>query len=331
MSSPPTTEQDQRNWILLHNPGSRAGARVFREVEAYRRERPDDAPLTVVALPELREFTETPGRIIAVGGDGTINAAAHWCADRGVSTPVAIVPAGTGNNLARGLGLPLDTEPALRIALESRRLRSVDQIQVSTPAGATSPLLQSGALGFPANIAARYDRLRTRPLLRTAFRPLGPYVYRALSIFGLLGQAREQKRHDARLHVTCELAHSEANDGKPETIDEDVFAVFIGNEATLGGNFRPCPRARVDDGKLDLCFVRIASLARYRQIFQQVVRGTHLDAEDVVVYRQSKGPVTLHLSRSVPLLVDGDLPLESKTFELTLRPEPLPFVVGAPR
>ena len=47
---------------------------------------------------------------------GSVNGAAQWLHDRGGSCPLAIVPAGTGNNLARGLGIPRDIRPALDLA-----------------------------------------------------------------------------------------------------------------------------------------------------------------------------------------------------------------------
>jgi diacylglycerol kinase family enzyme len=103
-----------------------------------------------------------------------------------------------------------------------------------------------------------------------------------------------------------------------ETIDEKTFAVFIGNERSLGGNFFPCPRAEVDDGKLDLCLVRAGTGASYFDLFRRIARGDHLALERTVVYRQTPGPLEIGLSKPSPFLADGDLWVTSNRFVLRM-------------
>ena len=113
-----------------------------------------------------------------------------------------------------------------------------------------------------------------------------------------------------------------------EVIEEDVLAIFVGNEKSLGGDFVPCPNARIDDGKLDICLVRAAPSESYLRLFAKVSRGEHVALTDSVVYRQSEGPVTLELSRKSPFLADGDLWLSSERYELTVAPEQLELLIG---
>ena len=106
-----------------------------------------------------------------MGGDGTLNAAANWLIRHDIQAPLAILPAGTGNNLARGLDLPLNLEESFHMGLTGMKFLSIDAMDVSCRRSASKTggsgndlerciLVQSGALGFPAEIAAHYQNLR---------------------------------------------------------------------------------------------------------------------------------------------------------------------------
>ncbi len=233
--------------------------------------------------------------------------------ERGVERPLGVIPAGTGNNLARGLGIPLDPAAACRVAFESDRTVPLDVVLYRTAEENRDRLIiQSGALGFPAEIALRYDRLRRHRLFRFCARPLGTYVYRVLALSGLIAQAWRERRGRPPLRVRCEV------DG--EVIEENVLAVFIGNEKSLGGNFQPCPLANTVDGLVDICIVRADVGQSYLSLLAQVKNGTHLALEDSVVYRQSARPVEFRLSRAAPLLADGDLWARGDHYRLEVVP-----------
>lgn len=326
----PTAPKDRRTTLqcmVLHNPGAKSGRRATKRLQALANATAPHCDLRWVPLSELASQRDRPDRLIAVGGDGTANLAATWLLDQEPGIELAVVPAGTGNNLARGLGLPLNVEAAFELACTSMAIRPLDVAQVAA-SGTTIQkrphlLIQSGALGFPAQIAQHYDTLRERPWLRRLFAPVGPYVYRVLSVGGLLAQSRRQKRGEPSLRVTCQIGD--------ERIDEEVFAIFLGNERSLGGNFIPCPRAKVDDSLLDFCFVRIQPPAQYRKLFRQVVSGRHIDDENAVIYRQSAGPIELQLSAETPLLLDGDLPVVADRYYIQVVPRALEVVVPATR
>ena len=311
-------------WMLLHNPGSKKGARVARRVRARLAGGGDEGRPEIrwVALKDLAAQEDLPGRILAVGGDGTVNAAAQWLLDREADCPLAIVPAGTGNNLARGLAIPLDTESALRVALAGERRRALDAIVYSADSdGRRRVMIQTAAVGFPADIASRYDALRRRALPRLLLAPAGPYIYRLLALAGLARQRGLERRGENLLDVRCRLPGEE--------IREKVFAVFIGNERSLGGNFHPCPRAEVDDGAVDLCFVRAGTGEGYLKLFQRVVRGEHLALEKTVLYRQSKGPIEIELSAPSTLLADGDLWVTGCHYRLEVIPGRFGVIIPA--
>ena len=85
----------------------------------------------------------------------------------------------------------------------------------------------------------------------------------------------------------------------------------------------------MDDGLLDLCLVRAGSLLSTVRLFQLISRGEHLQHSDAVLYRQSAGPVELHLDRAVPMVADGDLWVRSDRFTLEVLPAACDLVVAA--
>jgi len=270
----------------------------------------------------LDTVAEPPSRLIALGGDGTVNTAVGWLLKKEYRCPVGIVPAGTGNNLCRGLGVPLEPEAAFRLALSGEKTRELDAIEIRTGDSEADPLymIQTSAFGFPADIALQYDRLRRHRLFRWLVFPLGPSLYRLLALAGLASQKVREWRGKDLLDVRCSFPGEE--------LRETILAGFVGNEKSLGGGFVPCPKAAFDDGLIDVCFLRARTGASYLKTFRDVIRGTHLSAESTVVYRQTPGPVEIELSMKVPLLVDGDLPVVSDRYTYSLIPRRIELIVG---
>lgn len=106
------------SWIVVHNEGARKGRRVLEMVQealSSCSERFNFCP--VGALPNC---DVSPERVVVVGGDGTVNLTTNWLHANGLYTTLALVPAGTGNNLAGGLGLPSSVPEAIDVALTGR-------------------------------------------------------------------------------------------------------------------------------------------------------------------------------------------------------------------
>jgi diacylglycerol kinase (ATP) len=305
---------------VIYNPSSRRGTHTAARVREALARLDSGAAARWLELREVAALPLDCERVVCIGGDGTINAVASSLERSGASCPLAVIPAGTGNNLARGLGLPLETRAAVRLAVAGSSLRAIDGIAYEAADGGERRLIvQTSALGFPAEIAAQYDRLRRHRLFRLAARPTGPYVYRLLALLGLVAQKRRERRGEPPLVVSLKLPG--------EHLEESVFAVFIGNERSLGGNFHPCPKAVPDDGQLDICMIRAGTGEAYLRVFRRVARGAHLDLERTVVYRQTPGPVEIDLSSPLPLLADGDLWVRSDRYRLEVLPRRFRIVV----
>jgi diacylglycerol kinase (ATP) len=167
--------------------------------------------------------------VVAVGGDGTARAVAR--ALTGTAVPMGLIPLGTGNLLARNLGLPLgDADHVLRIALAGReRAIDVGWLRVEHDLEPRDHLfLVMAGLGLDAALMAGADAsLKAR------------FGWGAYFIAG----ARQWNAR--RLHVDVDV------DGGP-VISQCVRTILIGNCGLLPGGITLLPRALPDDGWLDV-------------------------------------------------------------------------------
>jgi YegS/Rv2252/BmrU family lipid kinase len=212
------------------------------------------------------------GLVVAWGGDGTVNEVASVLAFGPAS--LGIVPAGSGNGLARDLGLPRRPAQALRVALRGRERR----IDVGELGGRR--FVNTAGIGLDVEVAARFNaRARGR-------RGLLPY---------LLLTTRALWRYQP-------VAYTIEADG--ERLETRALLIACGNARQYGGGAMITPAARVDDGLLDLVVVEArspwASLWHARRLFT----GTLGRAPGVRMRRYT----TLTVSAAEPLRfhVDGE-------------------------
>lgn len=195
-----------------------------------------------------------PDGLVLVGGDGTLSGILDVvCA---ADVPVTLVPAGTGNDLARALGLPrTDISAAVELALTGHP-RAIDVGEVRTTQG-TSLFLTVAALGFDARVSDRTNRLRWPP---------GALRY----YLALLIELVRLRPLDFTIH---------ADDG-PVTAARGTL-VAVGNTASYGGGMPVCVGAAPDDGELDVVAVGPLGRLRLVRLFPLLLRGTHLARPEV--------------------------------------------------
>ena len=166
--------------------------------------------------------------VIAAGGDGTLNEVVHGLMDLSqVARPVlGIVPLGTANDFATGSGIPPDPEQAMALCMEGTA------VPVDVGKANEYWFLNAVSIGFGAEITAT-----TPPELK---RVLGPVAY---TVMGAI-LATNLHLYEGRLILP----------------DRDVtgsgLVVIVGNGRQTGGGIRVTPRARIDDGLLDVLAVR---------------------------------------------------------------------------
>jgi diacylglycerol kinase (ATP) len=200
-----------------------------------------------------RAVADGVAALVTVGGDGTVHRALQAVA----GTPVGfgVIPAGTGNDFAAGIGVPpdpLEAAAAIAAAVRDRTARPVDLARLVPAEGGARWFGAVLAAGFDAVVNERANRMR---------RPRGPRRY---DIAIALELARLRPR---RYTITL--------DGVTRTVDGVIVAV--GNCPSYGGGMRICPDADPTDALLDVVIgtaaIGRASLALLKP---RLRRGTHV-------------------------------------------------------
>lgn len=272
---------------LLVNPAAgrgRARRRLPDVVERLGAALPDidvAVRLTTDAAQARALASEAVGRagdgdaLAVMGGDGMASVGLNAAAGSGV--PLGILPAGTGNDFCRGVGLPTTLDAAVAV-VAAGATREIDLMSVEgervegEPLEAGSRRRWVGSIlstGFDERVNWRANHLPVNVGAPT-------YAYAVL----------------AELRTFRPLRYRVAFDGVPRELDAVLIAV--GNAGVFGGGIRVCPDARVDDGLLDVTIVHPASPALVIKLFPQLFTGAFVSHPAV------------ELLRAREVLVDGD-------------------------
>jgi diacylglycerol kinase (ATP) len=205
-----------------------------------------------------------PDAFIVVGGDGMINLGTNLLARTGV--PLGVVPSGTGNDMARGLGVPVgDTGAAIGslVAALAKPSRQIDAALIHHGDSQTRWFACVLSAGFDAIVNERANSMHW---------PKGPSRY--VIALGL------------ELAKLKPIAYRLVLDGR-ELLTSGAL-ISIGNNTSLGGGMKVTPDARLDDGILDVLVVQALSRIAFLRIFPRVFKGTHVTDRRVEVYRAKR-------------------------------------------
>ena len=298
MSTPAAVDVD--GTVILVNPRAGSG-RAAAVWERLRLAVPGAADARVVlagdpetAARQLDAVLADDGgcrRLIAVGGDGTLHLAANRLVDDGVAGRVALgmVPAGTGSDLARTLGLPLAPEAALAHALGVEP-RPMDLLRVET-GGVSRVVLNVASAGISGLVA---EKVNARPVK-------GATVY----LTGALSAVARYTPFPGRVTVDGELFY-----------EGGVYILAVANGPSFGKGMRVAPEASVDDGLADVVVVEAMPRWRVPIRLPRLYLGNLLSSPAVRWCRGRR--VALTPGAGVPPLeVDGEtLPGGETDFEI---------------
>lgn len=238
--------------------------------------------------------------VMACGGDGTVRSVAEALAGTGVA--MGLLPAGTGNLLARTLGTPLELPAAAHVALtgDDRKI-DIGRVRIDGAAAEHAFLVMAGT-GFDADVMANTpEALKGR---------VGPFAY-------VIAGLRTMRGRRTRVTLTFD-------DGP--ALRRRTRTVLVGNSGTLLGGLVLMPEAVIDDGKLDVVNLAPKGIPGWVAVAARLIsrrrrghsRVEHWTARSVVITADDPQPSQ----------IDGD-PVGDVT-EMRIRVEPSALVVRVP-
>ncbi|WP_084460540.1 diacylglycerol kinase family protein [Nocardia kruczakiae] len=307
-----------RSVALVTNPHSGHGrglaaaavatARFAERGVRVREIRGADAAETVRLVRDSLRGPERPDAVVCAGGDGLVCVTLQAIASTGV--PLGLLPGGTGNDLARELGVPDDDPRAAADIVLGGCVRTIDLGAIEStpdPDHARGPMRFAtvAGTGFDARVTLRANRMR---------RPKGSLRYSFAAVPELLGQLGVPYR--------IELS-GEPGEAGDRVVETEAVMVAVGNTRTYGGGMLICPDAIVDDGLLDLTVVGAMSRLEMVRLLPALAAGKRIDHPAVGHYRAR----TITLTAAVPATADGD---PAGVLPATFRAEPGALAILVP-
>ena len=234
----------------------------------------------------LRDAAALGRRVVLVGGDGTVHAAAN--APLRSLPELALVPSGRANNIARALGIPTSRVEALAVAAAAPA-RPVDALRVATPERSLYAV-EAVSAGFQAEARAAY-RADNSADLRQGLR-------------ALLGALRRYRPYG----MTVEVDGSSVRSG-------DGAQLFLSNLPYFGFGFEVAPGADPADGRFEAILLEARSRRRLVRLLAAARRGRHIGRRGV----RRQAARRARLTEPLPLVADA-LPLGTTTATVNVAP-----------
>lgn len=288
-----------RRVLVIFNPaadGGRGIKRIPRYLELLRELLPEHEHVVTSRSGEEatvvdRALHDGYGTIVAVGGDGTWSAVADRILQAGLPEVVfGILPAGTGNDFGRNLGIRGDDlEAAVRTVAAGRthrvdvgRIRGLSRHEERERAPVEGRYFLN-VVGFGFDVAV-VDGSRSARFLR------GELLYRTTAL-------RQLFRYPG-FSVTLE-------DGEGFQVSGPTLMLTVTNGKYFGGGFPIAPRARLQDGYLHACHIGNAGALRRMALFDRAGKGLHEAAPEIRTHRAPAFRLTF--PDAVRFEIDGDI------------------------
>jgi len=273
--------------VVIVNPGA-AGGKALKAVPVINRTLEAlDCPYAIYvtkergdAIQAARSYAESGvSRILAVGGDGTVNEVANGIYQSGSDTALGLVPVGHGTDLARHLGTTRQVDLAVQRACQGEPAR-IDLGLAKYADNTERAFINIAGLGFDAIVASKAQKSRL---------PGGNLPYLGSALTTLVGFQNLQVTIDA--------------DG--QRIETAGVFVQIANAQYMGGGYHFAPMAAMDDGLLDVCIVGDFGKFELIRAIPSVYKGKHVTHSKFS--HVTAKCITIETSTPAMVQLDGEL------------------------
>lgn len=277
--------QYQNITLLYHsNAGSGEGGKAVSQVTEGLQSLFPDASLEVCETQSKQHIRDigsssTADLIVCLTGDGSIHDLAQTLVGRPENNRpvVAVIPAGSGNDFARTLGMPLDQAKALELLPSCKK--------VTADVGRVNDVyfVETLSFGVDAAVALNTEELRSKVKTR------GLRLYARAAVTAVLTELNAHK-----VHIKM----------PQEEFDLDTLICAVQNGQTYGSGFKIAPRASITDGMLDV--YTAAGIGKLKALYylSQMKTGTHEKLKGISSYRTSH--LELTFEEQLPIQCDGE-------------------------
>ena len=299
------------HFIVNPSSSSGKGLSVWNEVKAILDQKQVKYSVTLLEHPgqagEIAASGTLRGKVILVGGDGTINEFLSGLSSFDGIT-FGYIPTGSGNDFARGMKLPFSASAALEMILTSRRRRYINIGTVTAGNVSRSFAVSSGA-GYDAAVCYEVDRDNAKELLNRL--RAGKLIY----FKNALKMLFSMKTFSLRLVL---------DNGTLRSYDKAYFAAAM-NSKYEGGGFRFCPDADPTDDMLDIIVAEGLPKLIVLLVLPTAFFGLHRYCPGVHIFRCRKARLLCGTGQCVH--TDGEHVTFAKDISFSLRSEKLKLIV----
>lgn len=229
--------------------------------------------------------------VVAIGGDGTVNEVSRGLI--GSKLPLGIIPIGSGNGLARFLRIPMNSYKALGI-IKNNKTTIIDTATINS-----IPFVNVAGIGFDAHISHRF------------------------AAYGKRGIASYLKLISTEFIQYSGINNKVKING--EIINGAHFLISFANSSEFGNNAHICPKAKITDGLLDICFLRKFPVIAAPFLAMRLFNKTFDRSRYCTIHRTKA--LQIYNSGKIKAHIDGD-PIElNNNLEIKVLPKSLYTIV----
>jgi diacylglycerol kinase (ATP) len=288
-----------RKLLFIVNPN--AGKKISEKlIDTIRKEFPQNIYYQIVIWKDKDHFKEVLDILhsqdytdaIAVGGDGTVNQVAKSIINTNIA--LGIVPAGSGNGLARTLGLSMKVEEVIKQIAEGKQVK-IDYGTVNN-----IPFFCTSGVGFDAHIGSLFATSKKRGLqsyVKITFRELLNYRSKEYTL-----QFNDQE------------------------IKRKAYLITVANSGQYGNDFYIAPQAKLSDGKFHVVILKPFNLLSVFGILIKILRGKANESGNIETYVTDK--LTISRTEKGPIHFDGEPETQGELMSYQCLHKGLKVIVG---